>query len=549
MVSVGGGSGSSQISGLGNRGSGMSGMSSMGGAGGTGNGLNGGSGGYGGNQGNSAFGARSSYSGQGQATPNGTATGGSSFQQRLQNIINSTGGSSGGPGGKQDQIQLFGQTKIIPNESSSSLLIYATRADMEVIKGIIGKLDVPLAQVLVEAVILDVTLGNTFNFGVSAAQNPASLSPGGSVLGGGGMVNSSSPFISFMRNMSTNFTSVGTNSAISSITSSVTSTAGTNGSFGNALPGGLSYYANIGPNFDVAVTAAESDNHADIIQRPRIQTSQAKPAQFFVGNTVPYVTGTYDSYGGVGGNSYSQLSVGVELDVTPFINPDGLVVMDIQQEIDDLNGYTAIENVGNVPNTIKRTLNTEIAIRDRDTVMLGGFIRSDKSHTESGVPFLEDIPLLGNLFKQRSDSKDREELIVLMRPTVLATPELAAKHTLVEEHRLPGVQQAASEDSDYERSLIKAEEKREQKAKQGGKDYDHYFERPDLNDTNSVTGPTNTVPSASLDEASPVSQPGLVPGPATPTVLDAPARQQKAAAAAAVMLNINSANAPTNAPH
>jgi hypothetical protein len=136
-----------------------------------------------------------------------------------------------------------------------------------------------------------------------------------------------------------------------------------------------------------------------------------------------------------------------------------------------------------------------------------------------------------------------------MRPTVLATPELAAKHTLVEEHRLPGVQQAASEDSDYERSLIKAEEKREQKAKQGGKDYDHYFERPDLNDTNSVTGPTNTVPSASLDEASPVSQPGLVPGPATPTVLDAPARQQKAAAAAAVMLNINSANAPTNAPH
>jgi hypothetical protein len=221
--------------------------------------------------------------------------------------------------------------------------------------------------------------------------------------------------------------------------------------------------------------------------------------------------------------------------------------MDIQQEIDDLNGYTAIENVGNVPNTIKRTLNTEIAVRDRDTVMLGGFIRSDKSHTESGVPFLEDIPLLGNLFKQRSDSKDREELIVLMRPTVLSTPEFAAKHTLVEEHRLPGVQEAASEDASYERSLIKAEEKREQKAKENGKDYDHYFDRPDLSDTNGVTGPTNTVPSASLDEASPVSQPGLVPGAATPTVLDTTARQQKAAAA--LMLNLHTTNAPATAPH
>jgi general secretion pathway protein D len=545
MVSIGGGSGSSQISGIANRGSSFNGL---GGAGGSmGNGI-GGAGGYGGNTGNSAFGARSSYTGQ--TTPNGTPSGGSSFQQRLQNIINSTGGSGGGggAGGKQDQIQLFGQTKIIPNESSSSLLIYATRADMEVIKGIISKLDVPLAQVLVEAVILDVTLGNTFNFGASAAQNPASLNSSGSILGGGGMVNGSSPFISFMRNVSTTYTNVGGNSVPSSITSSVTSTSGTNGTFGNNLPGGLSYFANIGPNWDVAVNAAESDNHADIIQRPRIQTSQAKPAQFFVGNTVPYVTGTYDGYSGYGGNSYSQLSVGVELDVTPFINPDGLVVMDIQQEIDDLNGYTAIENVGNVPNTIKRTLNTEIAVRDRDTVMLGGFIRSDKSHTQSGVPFLSDIPLLGNLFKQRSDSKDREELIVLMRPTVLSTPEFAAKHTLVEEHRLPGVQQAASEDADYERSLINAEEKREQKSKHNSKDYDHYFERSDASDTNSVTGPTNTVPAASLDEASPAPQASVAPAPAAaPAALDTPARQQKAAAA--LMLNLNTTNAPANPSH
>src|SRR6185312_11355903 len=121
---------------------------------------------------------------------------------------------------------------------------------------------------------------------------------------------------------------------------------------------------NIGPTWDVALQAAASDNNVTVIQRPRIQTSQAKPAQFFVGSTVPYITGT--SYGtGLNGNSsssYSQLSVGVELDVTPFINPDGLVVMDVQSEIDDLGDNVLID--GNpVPKTTKRTLNSEIAVK------------------------------------------------------------------------------------------------------------------------------------------------------------------------------------------
>jgi type II secretory pathway component GspD/PulD (secretin) len=226
----------------------------------------------------------------------------------------------------------------------------------------------------------------------------------------------------------------------------------------------LSYFGSIGPTWDVAVSAAASDSHASIIQRPRIQTSQAKPAQFFVGDTVPYVTSTYN-YGGAYGNqsSYSQLSVGVELDVTPFINPDGLVVMQIQQEIDDLNGYTTITGVGQIPNTIKRTLNSEIAVRDKDTVMLGGFIKNAKSTSRSGVPLLQDIPLLGALFSQRNSSKAREELIVLMRPTVLKTPEIAAANTILEGRRLPGVSAAAADDAEEQNKLTESERKKELK--------------------------------------------------------------------------------------
>jgi general secretion pathway protein D len=438
--------------------------------------------GIGGGSSGGAYGTRSTAVG-GATTPNGTPAGGTTFQQRLNSILNRASGASGG---QQDQIQLFGQTKIIPNESSSSLLIFATRSDMMVITNIIAQLDVPLAQVLIEAVIMDVNLGHTFQFGVSAVQNPTKLSPGGSVIGGGG-VNNGNPFIQFMQSFTTNFGSgLGTN-LISSVSSAFSASGATNAIFGNNLAGGFSYFGNIGPTWDVALSAAQSDDNASIIQRPRIQTSQAKPAQFFVGETVPYVTG--NTYGGAYGNSssYSQLSVGVELDVTPFINPDGLVVMDIQQEIDDLDGSTAIQGVGDVPNTIKRTLNAEIAVRDRDTVMMGGFIKSNKSHTQSGVPFLSDIPILGNLFKQRTDTKNREELIVMIRPTVLQTPEIAARQTIKEQQRLPGISAAAAEEAASERKLIDAERKREQSKFNKTKQYDGFYEiEPEGTSTNVI---------------------------------------------------------------
>ena len=452
-VSIGGSTSGGQISGFsGGRTSAMGG--GMGGMGGIG-GNNYQSGGMGG--GTSAFGGnRTGMGGIGgtAANPNGTPTGGSTFAQRLNNIVNRASSPTGGGGGGQDQIQLFGQTKIIPNESSSSLLVFATRQDMAMITNIIAKLDVPLAQVLIEAIIMDVTLGSTFNFGVSAQQNPQQFNKS-NVYGAGGMNNGQSLF-NFLQNATTFATNpavqTGPSNFLQTIVQTVTkgASSGTN-SFGNPLPGGFSYFGNIGPTWDVAVKAAETDDHASIIQRPRIQTSQAKAAQFFVGETVPYVTSTYGSGygGGYGGSSYSQLSVGVELDVTPYINPDGLVVMDIQQEYDEISGSTTIAGVCDIPNTIKRTLNTEIAVRDRDTVMLGGFIKSKKSHGQSGVPWLSDIPILGNLFKQRSDAKASEELIVLMRPTVLKTPELAAKHTVKEQQRLPGISAAAAEDAEY----------------------------------------------------------------------------------------------------
>ena len=404
-----------------------------------------------------------------QAAP-GASPGASTFQQRLQSIAQRVGGG----GGQQDLIQVFGQAKIIADQRSNSLLIFATQADMERIKAVISKLDVLLAQVLIEAVIIDVNLGKSLSYGVSAAQEQRQWSSNPSTKTAG-LMNNAQPFYNFLNQVATN------GGVLPGLTTS---------------PNNFSYFGNIGNTWDIALQAAASDNTATVIQRPRIQTSQAKAATFFVGNTVPYVTGTYYGGGYNGGNSsqYSQLSVGVELDVTPFINPDGLVVMDINQEIDDVAGYTTIDG-NKVPNTDKRTLSSEIAVRDRDTIILGGFIRSDKSKTRTGVPILQDIPILGALFSSRSDSKNREELIVLMRPTVLKTPEFASAQTIREGQRLPGVSAAVAQEAVDERKLIDAERKREIRNAKVKNQGDGFFNMPlSSESTNNAINPTGSKP-------------------------------------------------------
>ena len=389
-----------------------------------------------GTTGGGAYGSGGSFG----TTANGTPAGGAStFQQRLQSIIQRAAGS-----GQQDQIQVFGQTKIIADQRSNSLLVFATRDDMERIKGVVAKLDVLLSQVLIESVIMEVSLGKSLSTGVSAVQNPSAINVPN--FKGGGGYNNGPTFLSFLA-------------------SNVVSTA-TNGntSFGNALAsGGFSYFGQLGnSDYDIAVQAAASDSDVTIIQKPRIQTFQAQEASFFVGQTVPYVTSTFNGGTTGVGSSFSQLSVGVSLDVTPFINPDGLVVMQINEEIDDLNGTTFIEGVGNVPNTDKRTLVSNVAVKDRDSIILGGAIRSEKDHSSSGVPFLQDIPLLGVLFSAKTSNKTRDELLVLMRPTVLRTPELAAIQAKTEEGRLPGIAHAEAQDNKEEAKQVQAEEKVEQ---------------------------------------------------------------------------------------
>ena len=363
--------------------------------------------------------------GQAQAGGTGTPSGGGTFSDRLQSIIRRASNSSG-------DLQILGTTKIISDERTNSLLIFATREDMKTIKDIVAKLDVVLAQVLIETVIMDVNLGNTHDIGVSAAQSKKNLSTGVSTIGG---YRNGTPFFDAIANATNSFP-------------------------GN-LPSGFGYFAKLNQGWDVALTAIDTDNRINIIQKPRILTSHATPASVFIGGTVPYISSTYYG-GGIGGaptSSYQQLSIGIGLDVTPFINPDGLVVMKVAETIDEEGEGVPIDG-NKVPRTTSRRFNAEVAVRDGDSVILGGFIRNKDSKSASGVPYLKDLPIFGTFFRSKSNVKDRTELVVLMRPTVLRTPELAAIRSDKEKNKLPGVVHAEREYNTYEeRTLLKEQER------------------------------------------------------------------------------------------
>ncbi len=342
----------------------------------------------------------------------------SSFASRIQNLVAKASGD----------IEVIGRTKMISDERSNSLLVFATREDMKMIKEVISKLDVVLAQVLIEAVIMQVSLNNNQNISFNYVQH--NIENQSRDVGGVGIINNGN-----VLNRNTIIAGTGTN---------------------NLLQNGFSYFAILGNDLDVTVNALESRSKAKVLQRPRIQTSHNEPAHLFVGETHPYPTGSYYGGGSYGGySSIQQLPVGVSLDVTPLINQDGLVVMEIVQDIESVSGSVVIAGVGEVPITSQKNASTKVSVRDRDTIILGGLIETSRTKSNSGVPFLKDVPILGFLFRSNTDNQDRNELIVLIRPTVLPTPGDAAMAASNEQNNMPMIKDYVKELRAQDESLVR----------------------------------------------------------------------------------------------
>ena len=386
----------------------------------------------------------------------------SSFRNRLQSIVNRASGGD---------IQILENARIVPDYRSNSLIVFANDRDMAKIDEIVAEVDSILAQVLIEAIIVNVTLSDGLQTGVNILMNESSGSnPNfitGSKNGGPSMVaNTPAPTNPTVQpGQGGNFGQGGNGGNAQVVAESTGNAVGTLTS--SMLSGGFSYLSRYEDGLDFAVSALANNSSVKVMQTPRVQTSHAVPATFFNGEQIPYQSGSSygGGYGGYGyggyGGGYTQfLDVGITLDVTPYITPDDLVVMEISQTISELEAFVdlgggQVEGGGQkAPQTSNREATSTIAVKDGDTILLGGFIRSQKSTSESGVPFLKDIPLLGNLFKDNSNQNKRSELLVLIRPTILDTPEEAAIMSVQERMRLPGIREAEAEFTEDERKRL-----------------------------------------------------------------------------------------------
>ena len=374
-------------------------------------------------------------------------TGSNRFDSSLQPAIANTQGSSS-RGGLQQRLSqvvqgaafsgtgaaILGETSIISWERGNEVIIVGNPAQVLQAMALIEKLDLVQPQVLIEAIIMDVALGDDSTFGVSIRQQQQGIV-------GDGRSKFSSALASAMGPAAFAENSVG----------------GANS--------GFQWWNTFGLKWEVAIEAINNDTRVQILSTPRIQTTHASLGELFIGDTRPVVTGSIRDINGGTSSQYQMQKIGITLEVLPFINDEGVVSMEINQQVQDIVGSQVID--GNaVPITTDRSANAKVNVRDGEMVVLGGFIKTKVTATESKVPVLGDFPLLGPLFRRTVDVNERSELIMMMRPTVLATPEAAYAKALSEVSNKPGFEAAQfSERFLSNKYRIDLEEIRERKKK------------------------------------------------------------------------------------
>ena len=279
--------------------------------------------------------------------------------------------------------------KIVADETKNSLLIMANDRDYQRVLRVIQGLDVVASQVLIEAVIAEVTLNDDLQYGVKWQ-----LSKGG------------------------------------------TPTA----TFSNALTGGV---AAAFPGFNYAINAASiattlsalnALTHVNVISTPSLMVLDNKTARLQIGDQVPITTQTATSTVTANTaivNSITMQDTGVILSVTPRINESGRVQLEIEQEVSSVVKTTTSKI--NSPTIQQRRVKTTVVVNDGEVLALGGMIQEQASKTSSQIPLLGDLPGLGPIFSDRSNSVRKTELVILITPRVVR--DGAESRLVTEEYR------------------------------------------------------------------------------------------------------------------
>ena len=323
---------------------------------------------------------------------------------------------------------------IQADDSTNALVITAPPDLIRSLRPVIAQLDVRRAQVLVEAVIAEISAEKTAELGVQW------VAYGNSVIG---------------------FTNLGAgNSSLANIVSLAAKidAGSTTLPAADQVPQGLHMAVGdfSGDNqFGALISALAKDADTNVLSTPTVVTLDNEEAEIIVGQNVPFVTGNYTTSTGSSstssvGNPFQTIQrddVGIKLKVKPQINEGNAVKLEISQEVSSVVPSANAATQG--PTTNKRSIKTKVLVEDGQVLVLGGLIDENLNESAQKVPFLGDIPLLGNLFRYRNTSKLKRNLMVFLHPVILRDATQGTLHTNDKYSYIRDQQLAARARADY----------------------------------------------------------------------------------------------------
>jgi general secretion pathway protein D len=284
---------------------------------------------------------------------------------------------------------------LVPDERANSIVASGTPGDLQALDELIEQIDVLLAQVRIEAVIVEVRLGKDDTSGIDSLSAGYSLTDDGETL----LVD---PF---------SIGGLGVGGAL----------------LGGSEESGSGIYFGPDGEFSMGLilNAVKINQNAQVLSAPTIVTTHNREAKIAIGEQYPVITGTSSS--NLSDYSTSQIqrqNIGIELTVTPLIGSDNVIQLEIEQSINDIAGTTPI-NGTDQPIVTTREASSFVSVGDGQLVVLGGLQQSSTNHNESRFPILGSIPLLEEIFTRKTDNEVRREIILFLRPRIVRTAKEA----------------------------------------------------------------------------------------------------------------------------
>ena len=342
---------------------------------------------------------------------NKSSTGSSSSVEKTSSKRRSAAASRLGSSGSNSTAKVANvdDVRIIADKANNALIIVATPSEYETILPVIKQLDIMPLQVLIDATIVSVDLNDDLKYGISW----------------------------YLHQRNNGISSNATGATLGKLSATAQAFA----------TGGLSTMYNSGA-INALLSAQADKGNLNVISSPSLMVLNNQEATIEVGDQIPVQTSALSGAGintGTDGNSTGLITnsqiqykdTGVKLEVTPRVNANGMVIMEIKQSVsepkDTAFGVTTTATIS------KKEINSSVAVLDGETIVLGGLIKESNTYSKAGIPLIQEMPWLGALFGNTTDKRDKSELVVLITPRVVKSRQDATQISTEFKRKLTGI--------------------------------------------------------------------------------------------------------------